>query len=344
MMALEAGVMDPSVALMRLAGGMRASQALHVAATLDIAGLLSAGPRDAAALAADTGTNPLALNRLMRCLAALGVFAEPQPGCFALTALSERLRGDVPHSIRPAVLWIASDLRWRCWGNLMHSVRTGEPASSAIVGPDVFAWYADNPEDAALHVGAMAIFAAARSRAVLAAFDFSRFAKILDAGGGNGRFLAEVLAANPAVMGILFDMPHVVEGASPLLAEPDIAARCDVVGGSFFQELPEGADACVLNQVIHDWDDERAAAILRACHAALPPDGSLLLIERVLPERGAGELLEPFLLDMEMLVMTPGGRERTEAQFRTLLFGAGFVVRRIIGTTLPVSIIEAART
>jgi SAM-dependent methyltransferase len=336
-------VPDPAAILLRIAGGMRATQALHAAAALDIAGLLADGPRDGTVLAAACGADPGALRRLMRCLTALGIFAEPEPGHFALTAISGRLRADAPRSLRPAVLWMASDLRWRCWGNLLHSLRTGEPASAPIVGPDVFAWYADHPEDAALHTGAMAIFASAVSAAVIEAYDFTRFARIMDVGGGTGEFLAEVLAATPGLTGVLFDMPHVVAEAPPLLAARGVAGRCDVVGGSFFDAVPGGADVCLLKQVIHDWDDDRAAAVLETCRAALTPDGTLLILERVMPERADGQPPDPFLLDMEMLVMTPGGRERTEGEFRTLLSRAGLAVRRIVGTTLAVSVIEATR-
>ena len=185
---------------------------------------------------------------------------------------------------------------------------------------------------------------AAASRAVLAAFDFTRFRCAMDVGGGNARLLADLLAAAPALTGVLFDLPHVAPAARALLAERGLAARCRVEGGSFFEGVPQGADLHVLMQVLHDWNDARAVAILRACRAALPADGTLLVVERVMPERaGPGPGADKFLTDLEMLVMT-GGMERTEGEFRALLAQGGFAPRRVIQTTSVYALIEAAPT
>jgi len=204
---------EPAAALRAMATGFRLSRALHAAAVLDLAGHLAAGPRPAAELAQATGTMPGPLQRLMRTLAAAGVFAEVAPGIFGPTALSERLRKDAPSSVRDAVLFATSDLRWRMWGDLMGSLASGTSAPERLLGMTVFEHYASHPEDAVVHVGAMAAMTATASRALLEAYDFSSYRLAMDVGGGNGRFLADILAATPGLRGRLFDLPHVAAAA-----------------------------------------------------------------------------------------------------------------------------------
>src|SRR4029079_18186582 len=171
---------DPATTLRRLAFALRASRALHAAAVLDLAGLLADGPRDSASLAAATGTHPGALRRLMRALSAFGVFAEPAPGLFAPTAVSDRLRDDAPDSMRATVLFLAGDTRWRCWGDLLGSLRTGGTAADRVLGMGIFEHYAAHPEEAEVHERAMEGITAIASRAVLAAYDFGRFRCAMD--------------------------------------------------------------------------------------------------------------------------------------------------------------------
>lgn len=332
---------DPAVTLRRLALALRASRALHAAAALDLAGFLVDGPRDSASLAAATGTHPGALRRLMRALSALGVFAEPAPGLFALTPVSDRLRDDVPDSMRALVLFLAGDMRWQCWGDMLGSLRTGGTAADRVLGMGIFEYYSKHPEEAEIHERAMEGITAIASRAVLAAYDFGRFRCAMDIGGGNARQLADILAATPSLTGILFDLPHVAPAAQALLTGRGLAARCSVEGGSFFESVPMGADLHILKQVLHDWDDAHAVAILRNCREALPDNGTLLVIERMMPERAEpGPDTDKFLTDLEMLVMA-GGMERTEDEFRTLLAEGGFVLRRVIQTASIYKLIEA---
>jgi hypothetical protein len=327
--------------LNQLALAMRVSRALHAAAVLDLAGLLADGPRDSASLAAATRTHPGALRRLMRALSAFGVFAETAPGIFAPTPVSDRLRDEAPDSMRAAVPFLAGDTRWKCWGDMLTSLHTGAPAADRVLGMSIFDYYGAHPAEAAVQERAMEGLAAIASRAVLAAYDFGRFRCAMDVGGGNARMLADILAVTPSLIGVLFDLPHVGPAASALLNGRGLAARCRVEGGSFFESVPPGADFHLLKQVLHDWDDERAVAILRACRAALPTDGTLLVIERLMPERAEpGPGAEKFLVDLEMLVM-PGGLERTEGEFRALLAGGGFAPRRFIQTSSAYTLIEA---
>ena len=154
--------------------------------------------------------------------------------------------------------------------------------------------------------------------------------------------LADILVAHPDVRGVLCDLPHVVAAAPPLLEASGVAERCKVVAADFFAGAPEGADAYVLKSVLHDWDDARAIAILANCRKAMAPTATLLVVERVMPEKAEqGRAVEAYLLDLEMLVLTPGGRERTEAEFRVILSDAGFATTRVVPTTAPVSVIEA---
>lgn len=333
---------ESAATLRQLCMGLRASQALYVAAKLGIADRLAERPMGSADLAAATSTHAPSMRRLMRALCALGVFAEREPDSFVLTPVGEHLRSGVPASLRALVLFLAGEVRWRCWSDLLGSVRTGEAAAERALGMPIFEYYATHPEESAIHDQALAATSARASVAVLEAYDFSRFRWVVDVGGGTGQLLADLLGAHPTLCGILFDLPHVVANAPAVLSARGVADRCRIEGGSFFDAVPAGGDAYVLKQVIHDWDDPRAAAILATCRKALSPEARLLVLDRVLPERvEQGHPVEALLLDLEMLVMTPGGRERTEGEFRKLLSAAGFEVKRVVTTASPISIVES---
>lgn len=329
-------------ALLQLCMGLRASQALYAAAKLGIADCLAERPMGSADLAAATSTDAPSMRRLMRALSALGVFAEEEPDCFVLTPVGEHLRIGVAASLRASVLFLTGEVRWRCWSDLLGSVRTGAAAAERVLGMQIFDYYAAHPEESAIHDQAMAGMSAAASAAVLDAYDFSRLRCVVDVGGGTGQLLADILGAHPGLRGILFDLPHVVANAPAVLSARGVADRCRIEGGSFFDAVPGGGDGYLLKQIIHDWDDPRATAILATCRRVLSPDATILILDRVLPERaGQGQFLDAFMTDLEMLVMTPGGRERTEGEFRKLLSAAGLELKRIVTTASPISIVEA---
>jgi SAM-dependent methyltransferase len=332
--------LPPPLALFRLVTGYYVSRALWVVAKLGVADLLATGPSDAAALATATGTHAGSLRRVLRLLASVGVFAEQADGRMALTPIGECLRAGVPGSMRSGVLLFGGRTQ-DAWSDLMYSVRTGEPIYPHRFGMDVWAYTAQHPEDAALFDEAMADFTRQAALAVVATYDFSPFEVVVDVGGGNGALLAGIVAANPALRGILFDQPDVVARAPAEIARRGLTGRCTVVGGDFFREVPAGGDAYLLKHVIHDWNDERAAAILRVCRRAIRSGGRLLLVEGVYParidqtdpSRGAASN------DVNMLVCT-GGRQRSEAKFRALYAATGFRLTRIVPTPARISVIE----
>jgi hypothetical protein len=267
---------------------------------------------------------------------------EETAGLFRLNPAGELLRSDAPGSQRAGVLFTAGNTRWQLWSDFLESVRSGQAVVERAFGKSIFERHADNAEESALFNQAMTSFSAALSAPVIAAYDFSIFSRIADVGGGNGRFLADILVAHPRTEGILFDLPNVVAGATPLLEASAVAERSEVIGGNFFNDVPFGADAYLLKKVIHDWDDARAVAILRNCRKAMAPKAKLLIIECVMPAKAErGQAAEAYLLDLEMLVHTPGGFERTGAEFSSILANAGFCVTRIVPTSAPVSVIEA---
>jgi hypothetical protein len=332
----------PALMLRQLAFVMRASRALYAAAELGIADLLAGGPMTSAELAARVKTDAPSLRRLLRALVAQGVFEEPASDRFRLNAAGALLRRDVPGSQRAGVLFTAGAMRWQLWSDFLESVRTGQAAVERAFGKTVFERHAENAEESALFSQAMASFSAAIAAPVIGAYDFAPFRSIADVGGGTGRLLADILVANPAVRGVLFDLPEVVAAAPPLLEASRVAERCRVVAGSFFESVPAGADAYLLKSVLHDWDDARSIAILSNCRKAMAAKARLLIVERVMPETAErGRAVEAYLLDLEMLLMTPGGRERSESEFRAILSAAGFEMMRILPTEAPVSVIEA---
>ena len=334
----------PAATILQLVQGYRAAQLVYMAAKLGLADLLGDGAKSAAVLAAATGTDAPTLRRLLRALASIGVVAEDDGGDFRMTPAGGCLRGDVPGSLRPAVLFLMSQDKQRAWAALEHSVATGATAFDHVFGMPVFDFYAAHPEAeiSREHDGAMAGLTSLTTDAILGAYDFASLGTIVDVGGGNGAFLAAILRANPSVRGVLFDLPHVVAGAPEVLAGAGVAERCAVVAGSFFDDpVPEGGDAYLLKRIIHDWDDDRSRAILAACRRAMRPGARLLLVDEVLPRRAEpGPATAAFLLDMEMLVATPGGRERTEEGFRALLRAAGFSLSRVVPAARTLSVVE----
>jgi hypothetical protein len=332
----------PALMLRQLAFVMRASRMLAIVAQLGIADILASGNKTSGEVAAAAGTDAATMRRLLRALVAHGIFEEETADRFRLNAAGELLRRDVPGSQRAGVLFTAGDMRWQLWSDLLECVRTGQSAMERAFGKNIFERYAENGEDSTLFNQAMTSFSAALSPPILAAYDFSGFRTVIDVGGGTGRFLADILSANPNVSGVLFDLPGVVAGARSLLEASRVASRCQVVAGSFFESVPSGGDAYVMKVVLHDWDDDRATNILSNCRKAMERTATLLFVERVLPEKAeAGQSAEAYLADLEMLVLTPGGRERTEAEFRAILEAAGFTLTRVVKTAAPVSVVEA---
>jgi hypothetical protein len=330
--------MPPAVALRQMLLGYRISQALYVAAKLGIADVLKDGPKGSDELATAVGAHPDALHRLLRVLASVGIFAQVDQRRFTLTPLGALLQTDVPGSLWSTAV-LTGEWWWQAYGELLYSVTTGKPAHDHVYGMRNFEYFAQHPATGQLFLAGIAARRGPLSIAVAAAYDFSGVHVLIDVGAGAGDLIAAILKANPAMRGVVFDLPYIIDDAQALVEAEGVAARCDVVAGDFFASVPAGGHAYILRSVIHDWDDAHAVAILKNCHQAMQGQGKLLLVERVMPER-AEQAPQVVLADLEMLVMTPGGRERTEAEFRGLLAAAGFKPTNIVSTQSELSIIE----
>jgi SAM-dependent methyltransferase len=321
--------------------GYGASQVVNVTARLGIADHLAAGVASAAELAATTGSDELSMRRLLRALVCLGLVAQSGPDEFTLTPEGQPLRGDLPYSLRDMAMLVCGDETWRSWGDLEYSVRTGKPAWDQVTGLSSFEYYAKHPDQAAVFNQAMAGYTTAAAPAIVANGGFDRFGTVVDVGGGDGSLLAAVLTAHPGLRGVLYDLPAGVRAAGRTLADAGVADRCDVVGGDFFTSVPDGADAYLLKSVLHDWDDDRAVAVLRSCREAMTPAGRVLVVEPVLPSTVSAELTGIVLSDINMLVNT-GGRERTEDEFRALFTAAGLELTRIAGDGVDFRLLEGS--
>ncbi|MGK5551448.1 methyltransferase [Actinomadura kijaniata] len=313
--------------------GSMAAQAVAAAARLGLADLVGDGERTAAELARELGTHEQATLRLLRALAALGLLAEREPGRFALTLPGALLRTDRPDSVDSFVRMFTDPAMLRAWERLDHSVRTGRTAFDEVFGKDFFAHLKENPELSARFNASMSQGTRATAAALPGYYDFGRFRTVVDVGGGDGTLLAAILAAHPSLRGILFDSPEGLAQADRTLRDRGVADRCALETGDFFAAVPPGGDLYLLKSVIHDWDDERAATILRHCRKVIPDGGRLLIVEPVLPP--AVDPSVPaltYLSDLNMLVNV-GGRERTHADFTALCERAGFILTE--ATPLP---------
>jgi hypothetical protein len=328
---------DAQIQMLQIISGFWISRAVYVIAKLGIPDLLKPGPKTADELAATTNMHAPSLFRILRALASVGVLNSAD-GRFALTPLSETLVTDAPGSVRWFAVSELGQEHYPAWGNLMHSVKTGEIAFDHFFGMDAWKYFQQNPEDAEVFNNSMSAMTAATNEAILSLYDFSGFTKIVDLGGGHGGLITSILKANPELKGVLFDAPAVIEGARSKIEAAGLADRCETIAGDFFKSVPAGGDAYIMKWIIHDWNDELATTILKNCRNQIRANGKLILVDCVVPETDEPHFSK--FIDLNMLVMT-GGKERTAREFEKLLEGAGFKLSRVIPTDLPTSIVEA---
>jgi len=300
---------------------------------------LAAGPKTSGELAEATDTHPLALYRLMGALASAGIFRERDHRRFELTPVGELLRSDVGGTHAPMAQLVGRPSYWQAWGDLHYAVRTGNTAFDHVHGRSVWEHRAQHPAEGEVFDYAMAARTEQFAEAALAACDFSRFAHVVDVGGGDGTLLAKILIAHLRTRGTLFDQPQTIARAQSSLTSLGLSTRCQAVGGNFFVSVPEGGDAYLLKWILHDWDDTASVDILRACRRAMKPDGTLIVFERLigLPDTPS----EGKFADLNMLVMN-GGRERTRDEFADLFDQSGFRLVSVTPTSTPLFVIEGA--
>jgi hypothetical protein len=331
--------LPPQATIMQMLLGKFVSRSLTAAAELALADHLKDGPRTAEDLARATGTNADAVYRMMRALAAVGVFRELPGRRFENNELSGVLRGDVQGSLRAMARWINEPTAWAAWGALDHSLRTGKAAAEHALGAPVFEYFAKNEATARIFNEAMTGFTAMTGRAAIEAYDFSGFARVVDVGGGHGALALLVQQRWPHLEVTVYDLPFVIEGTQEVIAAAGVAGRVRAVAGDFFEGVPAGADCYMMKHIIHDWSDEACVKILRHCREAMNPEGRVLVLDQVLTDGPEGVMGK--LIDLEMLVFTPGGRERTAAEFATLFEHAGLKLNRVVPTQSPICIVEA---
>lgn len=330
--------LDPALQLFQIASGYMPAACLYVATSLNIADRLANGPVAMKELAATTGANEQALYRILRALASVGIFREVGLRYFENTPSSEPLRSG-PGSARDLIHWAVDDFHFKIWGHMLYSARTGKPAVDDVYAKPCFETFTENPEIAERFNAAMTGHSANIVPTVLAAYDFSGITTLVDVAGGRGFALTSILKKYPAMRGVLFEMPDLLESAQALIQQSGVQDRCTTHGGDFFSSIVEGGDAYYMQHVIHDWDDEKALIILENVRKALVANkhGKVIIVDSVVKPGNAPDFAK--LLDLEMLLM-PGGRERTEEEFGHLLSAAGFMLNRVVPTAGTKSVIE----
>jgi hypothetical protein len=338
--ATNAPRLNPYADINQIARGYAPAACLWAAAKLDVAELLAGGPTPVSELARATHTEENALYRILRALASINVFRETVPRTFENTPLSEAMRSGIARSARDEILFEADPLHMNTYAELMHSIETGGTAFKKVTGTEPFEFFRQHSEENDAFNAAMTAITARSVNPLVQSYDFGESGTLADIGGGHGELLTMILQKHRGLRGIVFDLPHVVEGARPRIAEAGLASRCDIVGGDFFQSLPP-ADSYVMKSIVHDWDDERATKILKNCAAALRGTaGKVLLIGFVIVPGNEPDMAK--WLDIEMLAMA-GGRERTEVEHAALFSKAGLKLARVVRTPSPACVIEAVK-
>ena len=325
--------------------GYKLSKALYVVAKLRLADLIASGTRDSEALSRATHTDAESLGRLLRFVAAAGLFVARAPSVFELTPLGELLVSD---SAGSDWAWILKEgeLWWESWDRLLDTVTTGTPGFDLVHGKGLFDYLEETASTDVAGRTLAALTSAgseAEVRSILATYEFGARSTVIDVGGGNGVLLLALLKQHPHVRGVLFDLPYVIAAAPPAIAAAGVADRCETVAGSFFESIPAGGDIYLLRSVLHDWDDARALEILRHCRHAVSSAAHLLIVEVLRSDDPVteGERFSAALRDVNLMVMT-SGRKRTADEHRALLNATGFALRRVIPTSGRFVILEAA--
>jgi hypothetical protein len=322
--------------LMQLLAGAWVTQSIATAARLGIPDALAAGPMTVDELAAKSGANRGATKRLMRMLTGIGVFAV-QNGRYALNPVSDRLRDETPGSLKHMFIAETDTVHWRSWEKSADAVRTGLPRPKPVFGVPAFEYYGQHKDEGEQFGRAMANISGFASKAVLDAYDFGGLKTIMDVGGGNGSMVRTILEKYPQAQGIVADLPYIADQANAAIRESGLSERCRFEPTDFFQSVPKGADGHLLKFILHDWNDDECASILRNCRAAIVPGGRLMVLEVVVPDAPGPDFSH--VMDLNMLVMT-GGMERTAAEYEALFARGGWRLKRIVPSHSPFSVIE----
>ncbi|MFI6932800.1 methyltransferase [Streptomyces sp. NPDC050287] len=341
---LATGKLDLRAALIERIGGYMTAHAVGVAAELGLADLIGTGSRTSQELAAETQAHEPSLRRLLRMLVSVGVTEEPEPGRFALTDIGSQLRSDSPDSLRKFARMFCHPIFFTSWQSLHHTVMTGERAFDHVYETGVYDWLAQHGETSTLFNEAMSEESRISAGQLAAGYDFPATGTVVDIGGGDGTLLTAILLPRPELRGIVFDSPSGVAEAPATLSKAGLTDRCEVQAGDFFQSVPGGGDLYIIKSVFQDWGDDEARAILRTVRAHMPESATLLIVGTVLPETADTSAPVAYFTDLNMMVTT-GGQERTEGEFRSLLTESGFTVRSVgLGQAGPLSVIEAVPT
>ena len=331
----------PQEQMLGLLTGHWISQMLFTVAKLGVPDALGTRALAPDAIAQRVGANAAYLGRVLRALASCGVFQEDARGRFKLTTLGKTLRSG-PGSVRDFALMIVAPYQYQSWEALLEAVQKGKTAFDLKHGLPNFDYLKAHPDDDRQFSASMAAISGTENEAVARAYPFARHTRLVDVGGAHGHLLATILRRNKKLRGVLYDQTQVVAGAaaSGFVSAPGVRERCEVVGGSFFDSVPAGADAYLMKYIIHDWDDAKCVRILGHCRDAMAPGGRVLVVDRVIQPGNAPDWSK--WLDIQMLV-GPGGQERNQAEFAALFASAGLKLVRAHPTQGPLTVLEAER-
>ncbi len=310
---------------------------LYTAAKLNIAGILSEGPKSINEISDICKAYAPYLYRVMRALSSVGIFVEKEPEVFDLTPMAESLKQG---RLRSIALMFLSEWHNRAWEYLYHSVLTGDSAFDTAFGMPAFEWLKKNEEAAEIFNKANSINAGKGYASVIDHYDFSKFRIITDIGGGFGGLLLRILKGDKDLNGVIADLPYMFEDIKHKIKDEGLETRCRAVECDFFNKVPDGSDAYILSHILHDWDDQKCKTILRNCYDAMSSKARLLIFESIIPEGNGFSITK--LLDIEVMVMG-GGKERTEAEYRELLSGSGFTIKNISGIGSDISLLECSK-
>ena len=331
--------LPPPALVMQMITGHWVSQMVGSLCRLAIPDALAEQPLTSAVVAKKCGSNPDATYRILRAATGLGLFKEIRPDTFQLTPLGDVLKSNTPGSLREFSIAETDHGHWMAWGHLIDAVKTGERAAPKALGKEIFEWYEEHPQEAAVFGGAMTNLADLAAGEVASLCDFSKSKKIVDVGGSHGTLLAAVLKKNLGASGIVIDLPNVADRARQVLEANGLGGRADAIGGDFFVDVPEG-DVYLLKQILHDWNDEQCRTILANCARRLAGSGRICIVEMVIPDDNSPSFAS--LMDLNMMVMLPG-RERALKEYKALLDASGLTFERVLATHSPFQIIEATK-